>query len=358
MKILTSYIFKEFLRLFSLTLTALTSLYLIIDIVEKINNLVEHGASSSIILSYFFLEIPFIFLQMLPFATLLSTILVLSILSRSRETIAIRTLGLNPLIMVKPIMLSTLFISMTAFFLSESILPWTSESVEGIKEVWIKGKPQEVVFKQHKVWLKHSDGIYNIRLINPEKNVLEGLTFFGINNQSALTTKIYAKEVVWEDGQWIGKGVRITRFDKKKPETKYLLKMNIPLKERPEDLNALKATFRTMNIFELKNYIIKLEQEGYSAYHYRVDLYNKLSIPFASVVMALIGIPFGLKRLKGGIPSALTLSLTLGFSYWILQAVSTSLGYGDALPPIIASWLPNICFAALGGYLLIQTLNE
>ncbi len=359
MKILTRYMVREFFKIFTITLFALVSVYLIIDIFEKIDDLTEHGALISVIIEYFVMETPSILSQMIPFAVLFATILTLGISTRDRETMAIYALGISPTTIIIPIIVSSFIVGLSTFFLNDSIIPKTNKRFEMLKKVWVEGRSPEIVFKQYRVWMKTRDGIYNIRLIDPDGRVLKGLTFFGLSDDGYnIDLRMDAKEAIWDDDRWVGIDTKIIRFDRDNIKSLYYKKTILPIYEKPEDIQTLKASSTTMNFLELKDYIHRIEEEGYSSAHYRVDLYNKLSIPFASMVMALIGIPFGLKRFRGGIPFGITISIVLGFSYWVIEALSTSLGYGEVLPPLVASILPAICFASIGGLLLLHTIGE
>ena len=51
-----------------------------------------------------------------------------------------------------------------------------------------------------------------------------------------------------------------------------------------------------MNILELKRYISKLEEEGYNATSYIVNMYGKITFPLINFLMVLIAVPFAIKE--------------------------------------------------------------
>ena len=113
-----------------------------------------------------------------------------------------------------------------------------------------------------------------------------------------------------------------------------------------------------MSFLELRSYLQRLKRSGIAPDQYQtyaVDMYSKLSMPAACVVMILIGIPFALKtgRYKGT-AVGVALSIALGFSYWIIYYVGISLGHGGSLPPVIASFAPAVIFGAIGTYSFIH----
>ena len=51
--------------------------------------------------------------------------------------------------------------------------------------------------------------------------------------------------------------------------------------------------------------------------------------------------------------TSIGVGLSVGFSYWVLLALSVSLGHGGAIPPIVAAWTANVVFAVLGTFLFL-----
>lgn len=353
MRTLSRYILREVILLFTLTTVALVGLYLVIEVFEKVDNLIEHGAGTGIIVKYFLLEVPLILSQMLPFSTLIGVILALGLLSRSREIMAAEAMGIGPLMLALPVAAFAFLLSILYFFYNEYMVTDLSREMERMKMVWVEGRSKEAIFRQLKVWLKDGDRIYNVRLVEPEKGRMSGLTIFTIR-EGRLLEKMDVREALWMDGRWVGRGVRIMRLGGEGIKKEEVERRELPLRERPEDLKDLKASARGMDILKLKSYIDKIEEEGYDSTSYRVDLYNKVSLPFGIFVMALLGISFGLARIRGGLTLSLPLAVVFSFSYWLIQALSTALGYGGVLPPLLASWLPNLSFLALSGLLLIH----
>ncbi len=54
-----------------------------------------------------------------------------------------------------------------------------------------------------------------------------------------------------------------------------------------------------MNYRELKEYVRKIERDGYNASKYRTAMYACISFPFISVIMAFLGIPLALRKERG-----------------------------------------------------------
>ena len=101
----------------------------------------------------------------------------------------------------------------------------------------------------------------------------------------------------------------------------------------------------------VKTYLVG---KGIDASHYLVDLYLKLALPFSSLVLALIAIPIaGRLRRHPSIAAIIGVGTAVGFGYWVLLGLATSLGQSGALPPLIAAWAANAIYALLGVVLFL-----
>jgi lipopolysaccharide export system permease protein len=52
------------------------------------------------------------------------------------------------------------------------------------------------------------------------------------------------------------------------------------------------------------------------------------------------------------------MSLVLGFTFWVLFAITVSIGQTGLLHPLVAAWAANILFAAVGIYLLLRVESQ
>jgi len=75
-------------------------------------------------------------------------------------------------------------------------------------------------------------------------------------------------------------------------------------------------------------------------------MYSKVSMPFACLIMAFVGIPFSLRSGRSsGVALGIGLSIGIGFAYFVINAILISLGGTGVLPPLVAAWAANFIFA-------------
>jgi lipopolysaccharide export system permease protein len=356
MRILTTYIAREFLKLMGWLLLVFICIYLIVDF-SRIDGFVKHGAQIGDIVGYYGYKIPLIIFQTIPVAVLLATVFTLGTLTENSEITAIKASGINIYQIVTPIILTSLLLSLLTMVFDEFIIPHTNKQVEYIERVKIKKKKPRGVFEPGDIWLRGEDGVfYNFQLITPEANLIKDVIIYKYDDNFQLQYRLDTKRMEWKDGAWYVKQAIMRSFDSQGMKIEKLKEKPLPqLKETPASFKEISKKPKAMTYQELRAYVNRLMRQGYDVNRYMVDLYGKLSFPFISLVMAIIGVPFSLRlNRSGGKAIGFGLSLILGFVYWVILSMGINLGYVGTLPPFIAAFGGNILFGLVGIYLLTR----
>lgn len=90
----------------------------------------------------------------------------------------------------------------------------------------------------------------------------------------------------------------------------------------------------------------------------QVELHQRLTLPFAPLLFALIGVPLGIQSQRSGRGGGFALGLAVFLVYYLLFSFGETLATEVAVPVFAALWLPNLLFLAGGGYLLVRTAQE
>jgi LPS export ABC transporter permease LptF/LPS export ABC transporter permease LptG len=86
----------------------------------------------------------------------------------------------------------------------------------------------------------------------------------------------------------------------------------------------------------------------------RIELHQRLALPPACFLLALIGIPLGISSRKGGKSGAFVVTVAFAFVYWMGLIAANGLAKQQKLPVGIAMWIPNTVFAVVGLFLLTR----
>ncbi len=91
---------------------------------------------------------------------------------------------------------------------------------------------------------------------------------------------------------------------------------------------------------------------------YKVEIYKKLSIPFACIVFILVGAPLGIRARKGSLAIGATFSIGFFLLYWVCLIGGEELADRRILPAFWAMWFPNIVVGLWGTYMTYRTVKE
>ena len=351
MKVITKYISKEIITFFLLCHFIFILLYLVIDFINKLDRFVDAGVSLSLTLFYFLYKIPTMVVQMTPVATMISIVVVLCIMKKNKEVMAMKTCGLNLLKAFQPVVMISLIISVSSLFLAEVIVPYTSTKSNEIMEIDVKKRPQASF--QH--WYKSNNNIYWIKYFDIKSKTMKYPTFYFFDDHFRLTKRIKGETASWSNGAWKIENVKILTLGKDNQySTKKMSSYILKIPETPGTFIKKMKEPEDMSYRELKKHAEKIKAEGYDNTAALVELHMKLAYPFIGSVFALIAIPIGLWQKTSGIPLSITLGILTCFLFWLVMGSARALGLAGVLPPFLSAWMANILFSLSGIYLLMN----
>ena len=357
MKIIDKYITGGFVGPFIYCLFVFMFLFIIGDLFGHLDAIIKQGVGLDIIKTYYLALLPFIFVQTAPFAVLLATIFLLGNLSRHNEITALRASGVNTLRIITPLIFIGIAISLAVFLVNDKLVPQASVISNTIKETRFDRNQAESGDIIENITIFGKDGrLFYARQFNLKTKTLRDVVILEHDKNQILKRKITAERMEWAGDKWRFFGCDVFRFNKEgdvlgKP-TVFRTPKVLQFTERPENLLKKQTQPEFMNYAQLREYVQLLALESKStARKLLVDLDYKLSLPFTSIVVMILGIPFAISRTRTRAMASMGIALAIALVFYIANATFLALGKGGFLPPIIAAWAANVLFASLGIYL-------
>jgi len=352
MKILDRYLIKNFILPLAYCLFLFCFLYIVIDIFSHLDDILRNKVPLSIILQYYSSFTPLIFVQTSPVASLLAIVYMLSMLNKNNELIAVRACGISVGRLLLPVFATGMVLSLFTFLINENVVPKSIITAEKIKSDYI-----EMISTERKnlksienltVYGKGNQLIY-AKDFNPVDNSLSEIIIFDRDNNQHLHRKILANKGLWNGVEWEFFDCIIYRFDKVGKVIGSALvfdKKVLEFPETPKELLKHEFQMGHMNYKELRNYIGRFSETGNPSMlnSLKTDFYFKTALPFISLIIMLLGIPFALTTRRGGAMSGIGISVLVGLLYYGSIYFSLALGKGGIIPPIVAAHLSNIVF--------------
>ncbi len=375
MRILATYISREFLKLFVLCLLGFLGLFFIVDFFEKIDNFHEAGVSSGVVYQYFLLNLPWVASQIMPVAVLMAVILALGIMSKNNELIALKASGVSTLRLCVPLILWSVVLTLFMITLQEFVVPAATRRTNYIWQVLVQGKDPRLMDIQKPIWIKRGQTFFHVKKTDVPRGEVSGLTIYQFDPAFNLARRIDAQRAVYLHGVWylhdgleqILVPLNITwpwRMAAGAYWPRKFQERRMPwISFRPADFSYLDRQTdeltEEMTFPQLARHIAKLRSEGRDPLRFRVELNAKLSFPFVCLILTLLGIPLALWKEQG---RNLALGVVFGVAgaalYWIFFGTAkVMLGYTGVLPPVWAVWLTNIVFA-LSAMLMMTFIKQ
>jgi lipopolysaccharide export system permease protein len=331
----------------------------IIDVFSFIEDIVKYRIPVTSIIAFYVYYIPTIFLQAMPMAILLSTIYVLSNLNKNNEIIAMKSSGISLWRILTPVIVIGFIASILTYIVNDRIIPISSKVSNQIRQ----DELETARHREARPKVINNVAIYGAgnrivfaRSYDIEKKQLNDVIIHEHDSSENLISKITA-----QSGTWVGYGWKFSKVityhidnaGKILEEPLFYEEKMVPLREKPRDFANSEWRADFMSYKDLKRYIRNFKGASTKLLKsLQVDLHYKISFTFINVIIILIGAPFALITTRGGVLIGIGMSIVIGLLYYAVIAISLALGKAGILPPIVAAWIGNVIFAAIGIHLV------
>ncbi len=206
MRILDRYILKSVLGLFFACLFIFFFLYIIVDLLSNLDEILKQKVNLDILRQYYLACLPIIFVQVTPVACLLSTLYTFGKLNRNNEIIAMRSSGLSLFQIIKTAIIFGVMISVFMFWVNDRFVPRSLSLVEKIKGQMETGtkkareKEREVINNLSMYGSKNR--LFFVNKFYSAENTMEDIIILENDEHQNITKKIVANKGVYRDGLW------------------------------------------------------------------------------------------------------------------------------------------------------------
>ena len=356
LSVVNRYLAWQFISLFVPILAGFVLLYIIIDLFDRLDSLLRFQATVDAAARYFLFKIPLMITQITPPAVITAVLLAFGMLGRRNEIVALRAAGVSLAQTAVPVMALALAISVAALIWNETVVPYSSRRFEYVNNVEIRKRAVRGVLSDRAIWYHGADGFYNIDYVDRGQQTVYGLTIYRLDDEFRLRGVVNVPSAHWVDGRWEATGAVQYDLNGDSFNSTPVPAGNFTIPETLDDFLEVQREPEELSFIELRDRIESLTRKGIDASHYLVDLYLKLALPFSSTVLALIAVPIGGRlRRHPSIAAIIGLGSAVGFCYWVLLGLSTSLGESGTVPPLIAAWAANGIYVLVGAALFLSS---
>jgi lipopolysaccharide export system permease protein len=347
MKLMDRYIVRQFLATALFSLVAVLLVFIVIDVMEKLDDFIDRQATYGVIALYYVYFVPEIIKLIIPVAMLLASLFVTARLSTQNELTSLKAGGVSLYRIMAPYLAVALIISCASVYFNGWIVPLANTKKLEIARVYLHKDVVNAsgsnIFIQDSRTRILAIGYYDdLNKLASRVSIQD----FDPRDPTRMVARVDAVTMSWDttSHSWtLNSGTR-RWFDGGERMSRFIREPAGDLHFDPDDLRKKQEQPDEMDYYTLKEFIANQQNAGQDVSRWLVDFYSKISFPFASVIVVLFGVPFASQKRRGGVGVQLGISLLICFVYLIFMKVSQVFGYNGDIPPLLTAWAANILF--------------
>ncbi|TVR87402.1 MAG: YjgP/YjgQ family permease [Saprospirales bacterium] len=356
-KKIDKYLFKKYLKTFFFTCLLFSLIAVVIEISQKLENLLKTDVSlDRIFTEYLLLFIPWINGLLWPLFALISVIFFTSRLARDTEFIAMLSTGMSLRRLVMPYLTAAVIISGLHYLLSHHIIPLSNDQRLSFEYTYIRpdrveGRTQDVHF-----FLNPQQKIY-IRFYSRSDTLCRDVRIetFGESNELVEVLRARTMRILEPPNKW-----RITDYEirnLREGEMSYKVfrgkNMDTVLNLLPEDFITYAKERDMMTTPQLHAFLEREASKGVGRSPLVVAEYHRRTAdPVSIIILTVIGFALASRKVRGGVGIHLAAGVLLGALFVFMSKFSITYATNPNTNTLFAIWLPNILFSIIALILL------
>jgi lipopolysaccharide export system permease protein len=364
--IINRYILKEFITPFAVNISFFTFIFLMAELIQITNWVVNYGIGLTTVLQMILYQIPFLLIFVLPISVMITILLTFLRLSNENEILAMKSGGISIYALLVPV-LAFCFIGFILTMLMS--LYGQSKGRAALREL-----TRQVVSSNITIGLAErtfnddfADVMVYVNEIDPQNKTLKDVFIEDRRQPDRDNTVIASTGLVYNDPQSAvshlilfngtifqvdlkDKAARSVRFDR--------YDISLDTKRAPSKAEENPERPKEMSTGDLYRLVKTAGTDKRLYFSALLELHRRFALPFGCFALGLLAVPLGVQSKTGKRSFGIFLGLVFYLFYYLMMSVGKIYGETGAYPPAIGMWLPNFVIGALGLYFLIRTANE
>lgn len=360
--ILHLYFARRFIQVFAMLAVVMFALISLIDLIEQTRAFSALDVGFMQVLGLTFLKAPTTFNQIVPLVVILATVALFVSLARSSELVVTRAIGRSGLItLLSPAVLAMLIGAVAVTVLSP-IATGLSKRYDALAQGYRTGGASTLSISDEGLWLRQGSEsgqvVINARQSNSDGSVLYGVTFLALDADSGPSRRIVADSASLQNGSWLllnAKEWPLERGVNPEAASQEHAEFSLPSTMTLDQIRESLGRPGDVSIWDLPEFIRRLDQAGFSSREHRVHFHAELARPLFLLAMVLVAAAFTMRHARGGGTGlAVLITVLLGFSLYFVRSFAQILGENGQIPILLAAWAPPVAAVFLGLGLLLH----
>lgn len=357
MRLISRSILRELAAPFLLGFAAYTFILLIRTILFLADFAVRRSATFLDVAKLAALSLPWMVVLTIPMAYLLAVLVGLGRLGADSELVALRSCGVGPAALYRPVLAAALVLSGVVLFLYNVVLPPANALLE--RSMVRLAATSIVNVAAPRTFREPRPGVtLFFDRVAPDGRSFEGIFLVLGESAEAPFRVIVARRgalSLEEDRLWLDLyGSTVHELDPDDP-SRYRISRNASQRlllagefSNPVNSRVISdRSIRAQNLRQLWTFAHGTARESSRRLAW-VEIHKKFAIPFACIAFALVGIPMADSFRRGGRGASFALSLAILVVYYFFLTSGETWAQEGRVSPGLAMWAANLLLLALG----------
>ncbi len=360
--ILYRYFARRFLKSFAAVFGVFLGIVMMIEVVEQVSGFDNDAVGFAEVMKLTLLHLPSQMYPILPLIMLLATLALFLGLARSSELVITRASGRSGMKSLIAPMVVALVLGLLAVTVFNPLVAATSKQYELVASRYASGTESVLSISQEGLWLRqgNSDGQTVIRAqgSNLDGTKLVDVSFFSFTSSGTPLSRILATSAELTDGAWVlteAKKWHLLGSANPERDAQQFATLRVASDLTREQIRDSFGTPSSIAIWDLPDFITRLDAAGFSARQHRVWFQTELALPLLLVAMVLIGAGFTMRHTRfGGTGPMVLAAVLMGFALFFIRNFAQVLGENGQLPVYVAAWSPPLAAILLALALILH----
>ena len=352
MKLIDIYIGRCIVQQSLLVIAVLAGIFAFLNFIDQLSDLGSGSYGLLDVLRFVLLATPRIIHETFPMASLVGTILGLSVLARHSELTVMRAGGISLGQITGSVLKVGVVFALVSLLIGELVSPFTETMAQRCRAEALE---QDVDQKHSSgLWMRDQSTFVNVAEVMPDLRLLRIKIFeFDRKNHDRLVSLTYAGSGHYDQGRWQLNDVRQTIIDEKgRADVFHVVQSGWSTELTPGMMSVFLVQPGQLPLLQLKKYIEHLKVNAQDTRVYELAYWSKIVLPLATAVMLILAVPFVFGNLRAGsLRRNLFLGIMVASGFFVLNKALGHIVLAYGVHPFLGAMLPTLLF--LGGALIL-----
>ncbi len=349
MRIVDRYFVKQFLQVILFAIFAFVIIFVIVDLMENLDDFIDQNVSNAKIFEYYLYFIPEIVRLVTPVSVFLASLFTVGKMANLNELTAIKVAGVSLYRIMLPFLITAFLVSLFSIYFGGYIVPLANKGKVAIE---VNDMKKNIVYAGNNIFFQDSrNRIVNISFFDTQNNTGTkiGIQEYDRSDPTKMRSRIDAERMQYDSTHKVWHlygGIKREFYNTEEIAERFDRKTLDYLNFSPKDVIQKQRKPEEMTLSELKSFYEEQARTGNDPTRTLIEYHSRYAYAMASFVVVFLGLPMAASKRRGGLALQFGISLLFTFVYLGFMKISQAFGKNGVMDPLLTAWFANLIFIA------------